>query len=98
MNLNLFLDVISIENTATVSRNVFKELSSQYIKNVHVKNDSFLYNFSYPTADRVSNLIDYKMTLKLLPHQIFIMPIDFKNALATDFLSTFTILTDTELR
>lgn len=96
--MNYCLDIISIENTTTVSRNVFKELASQYIKNVHVQKDNFLYNFSYPSVDRVSNLRDYKMTLKLLPHQIFIMPIDFKNALATDFLSTFTTLTDTELR
>lgn len=94
----ILLDIIAIENTAVASRNIFKELNNLYLKLAKVRPECFLKNFKNSTGDRKANLKDFNMSLCLLPHQIFILPLDYKSALSEDFLSDFLIIGDEYLR
>lgn len=65
---------------------------------VKVRPKLFLSNFTNPTSDKKSNMKDFNMSLVLLPHQIFILPLDYKSAMSQGFLSDFLILDDAYLR
>ena len=92
-----FSDVISIENQQTVAKNVFAELKNQYNKLIHCRKDSFISQLESKTVKDV----DYKaftFQLTLLPHQMLIMPLEFKSAISRDVLFALKVYDDEEIR
>jgi len=94
---HLFLDIISIQNQQTVTKNVFAELQKQYQKLTNCRNQSFISQIQTNTV-KTEDLKIFKFTLTLLPHQLFILPLEFKSAMSQDFLSQFKVYNDAEIR
>jgi hypothetical protein len=91
-----FSDIISIENTPSAKRNIFRELNIQYNKLVHTRKEMFLSEIDTPQT--TSNDKTFPFSVTLLPHQIFLMPESYQSAVDRDFLSNFKIYSDAEIR
>ena len=64
---------------------------------IHCRKDSFI---SQLESKNVKD-VDYKaftFQLTLLPHQMLIMPLEFKSALSTDFLFSLKTYNDEDIR
>jgi len=92
-------DIITIEHSSTVAKNIFSELNKQFEKLTHCRKSNFLKNTTTKTLRDVSSKT-FTMTLTLLPHQILMLPESYKSALSKSVLyhEKLTMYTDKDLR
>jgi len=87
-----------VKNPQPPLRNVFKELNSLYTNLVGIRPKCFLSQISNVMV--ISNgTRRYKLKCLLLPHQILILPVSYRNALSNEFLERFfRVYSDQEIR
>lgn len=98
LGILFLLDIISLEQTNTTSRNVFTELRTLYTLNTHSKPESLFSKINSPAGNRTENFKEYTITFALLPHQVFIMPLTWLKALPIGALDEYQILDNETIR
>jgi len=93
------LDIFSLTNGTTASRDPFTSINTLYLKNINGKPYSFL-NDTEPVENPNSfdEKVDHHLTVTLLPHQILIFPVTLYDNMDPYVINDMAMYSNDEVR